>query len=110
MRGHGRGRGYVLPSDISGGQYGAIGGEHSHAITGVVNAGSSVVVVLCFRLRLIVSFCSADGWLEERPHLLGGGRQTAPYLVWGLVPEFAVVAIWFRTWNAQDTTSAHKDG
>ena len=38
----------MLPGDISGGQYGAVDGEHSHAVTGVVNAGSYVVAVLCF--------------------------------------------------------------
>ena len=71
----------MLPGDISGGQYGAVGGEHSHAVTGVVNAGSYVVAVLCFRLRLIVSLYSADGWLKERPHLPLGGRRTLSHLV-----------------------------
>ena len=40
----------MLPSNIAGGQYGAVGSEHSHAVAGVVDAGSNVVVVLCFRL------------------------------------------------------------
>ena len=34
LRGRGRGRGYVLPGDSPGGQYGAAGDEHSHAVTG----------------------------------------------------------------------------
>ena len=76
----------------------------------MVDAGSNVVAVLGFRLRLIVSLYSADGWLEERPHL-PGGRRTVPHLVWGLLsPEFAVVAVRFRTSHAQDTASVHKDG
>ena len=54
-------------------QHGAVGGEHSYAVTGVVNAGPYVVAVLCFRLRLIVSLYFVDGWPEERPHLPGGG-------------------------------------
>ena len=70
----------MLPGDISGVQYGAVGGEHSHALTGVVNAGSHVVAVLCFRLRLIISLYPENGWLEERPHLLEGGGQTIPHL------------------------------
>ena len=45
----------MLPGDISGGQCGAVGGKHSHVVTGVVNAGSYVVAVLFFRLRFIVS-------------------------------------------------------
>ena len=49
-----------------------MGSEHSHTVRGVVNAGSYVVAGFCFRLRLIVSLSSVDGWLEERPHLLGG--------------------------------------
>ena len=85
LRGRGRGRDYVLPGDISSGQYRAVGGEDSHAVTGMVNAGSYVVAVLCFRLQLILYLYSADGWLEERPHLAGGGRQTIPHLVWGIV-------------------------
>ena len=64
----------MLPGDFSGGQYGVVGGEHSHRVAGVVNAGAYVVAVLCFRLRLIVSLYSVDGWLEEGPHLPGGGR------------------------------------
>ena len=40
----------VLPSNIAGGQYGAVGSEHSHAVARVVDAGSDVVAVLCFRL------------------------------------------------------------
>ena len=78
-------RGYVSPGETSGGQFGAVGGEHSHAVTGVVNAGPSVVAVLCFRLRLIVSIYSANGWLEEWPNLPGGERRTVPHLVWGRV-------------------------
>ena len=71
--GRGRGRGYVLPGDISSGQYEAVGGEHSHAVTKVVNAGYYMVAGLCFLLRFIVSLCSVNDWLEERPHLPGGG-------------------------------------
>ena len=55
----------MLPGDIWGGQYGRVDGEHSHAVTGVVNTGSYVVAVLCLQLRLIFSLYSADGWLEE---------------------------------------------
>ena len=51
-----------------------MGGEHSHVVTGVVKAGSYVVAVLCFRLRLVVSRYSADVWLKERPHLPVGGE------------------------------------
>ena len=50
LLGCGRGRKDVLPSTIAGGQYGAVGSEHSHAVTEVVDAGSDVVAVLCFRL------------------------------------------------------------
>ena len=39
------------------------------------------------------------------------GRGGEPYHIYGdLSPEFAVVAVRFRTWHAQDTASAHKDG
>ena len=40
----------MLLSNIAGGQYGAVGSEHSHAVAGVVNTRSDVVEVLCFRL------------------------------------------------------------
>ena len=40
----------MLPSNIEGDQYGAVCSEHSYAVAGVVNAGSDVVAVLCFRL------------------------------------------------------------
>ena len=90
----------MLPGDISGGQYGAVGGEHSHAVTGVVNAGSYVVTVLCFRLRLIVSLCSADGWFEERPHLPRGGGEPYHISYRDLSPGFAVIAVRFRRWDA----------
>ena len=33
--------------DISGGLYEAMGGEHSHAVAGVFNAGSYIVVQAC---------------------------------------------------------------
>ena len=75
----------MLPGDISGVQYEAVGGEHSHAVTRVINAGCYVVTD--FRLRIIVSVCSVDSWLEERPQLPGGGRRTVPHLVWGLFPR-----------------------
>ena len=39
-----------MPCIIAGGQYGAVGSEHSHAVAGVVDAGYDVVAVLCFRL------------------------------------------------------------
>ena len=48
--GHGRGRRDVLPSNIAGGQYGAVGSEPSHTVAEVVDAGFDVVAVLCFRL------------------------------------------------------------
>ena len=51
----------MLSGDISGGQYGALGDEHSHAVTGAVNARFYVEAVLCFRLTLIDSLYSADG-------------------------------------------------
>ena len=60
----------MLPGDISGVQYEAVGGEHSHVVKGVINAGCYVVTG--FRLRIIVTLCSADSWLEERPQLPGG--------------------------------------
>ena len=50
LLGRGKGRRDVLPSNFAGGQYGAVGSEHSHAIAGVVGAGSGVVIVLYFRL------------------------------------------------------------
>ena len=50
LLGHGRGRGDVLPSNIVAGQHDAMGSEHLHAVAGVVDAGSDVVAVLCFRL------------------------------------------------------------
>ena len=40
----------MLPSNIAGGHYGAVGSEHPHAVAGVVGAGSDVVAVLCFWL------------------------------------------------------------
>ena len=40
----------MLLSNILGGQYGEGGSEHSHAVAGVVDAGSDVIAVLCFRL------------------------------------------------------------
>ena len=40
----------MLPSNIAGDPYGSVGGEHSHAIAWVVDAGSDVVAVSCFRL------------------------------------------------------------
>ena len=100
----------MLPGEISGGQYGAVGGEHSHAATGVVNAGPYVVAVLCFRLGFIVSLYSVDGWLEEWPHLPGGGSEPYHISFEDLSPEFVLVAVRFRTWHAQDTISAHKNG
>ena len=51
--GRGRGRRDVLPSNIADGQYSPVGSEHSHAVAEVVDAGSDVAAVLCFRLRLI---------------------------------------------------------
>ena len=48
--GRGRGTRDVLPSNIAGGQYDSVGSEHSHSVAGVVDAGSDVVAVLCFRL------------------------------------------------------------
>ena len=50
LLGRGRGRRDVLSSSIVDGQYGAGGSEHSHVAAGVVDAGSNVVVFLCFRL------------------------------------------------------------
>ena len=98
---------YVLPGDILGGKYGAVVGKHPHAVTGVVNAGSYIVAVLCFRLQLVVFLYSVDGWLEERPHLPGGGGEPYHISYRDLSAEFGVVAVRFRTWH---TTSAHKDG
>ena len=92
LQGRGRGRGYVFPGDISDGQYGAVGGEHSHAVTRVVNAGSYVVAVLCLRLQLIVYLYSADGWLEERPHHTTSHRGTCPQTL-----------LWLRGGSGRDT-------
>ena len=100
----------MLPSDISGGQYGAVGGENSHAVTGVVNAEFHVVAVLCFRLRLIDSLYSADDWLEEQPHLPEGEGKPYHISYRNLSPDFAMVAVRFRTWYAQGTALTHKDG
>ena len=50
LLGRERDRRDVLTSNFAGGQYGAVGSEHSHAVAGVVDAGSGVVVVLYFRL------------------------------------------------------------
>ena len=58
-----------------------VDGEHSHAVTGVVNTGFYVVTVLCFRLRLVVSLYFSDGWMKERPHLPGERMLTVPHLV-----------------------------
>ena len=38
----GRGRRDVLLIKIAGGQYGAVGSKHSHAVAGVVDVGSDV--------------------------------------------------------------------
>ena len=69
------------------------GGEHSYTVTGVVNAGS---YILCFGLRLIVSlYSSADGW---NGHASPGGGGEPYHISYGeLSPEFAVVAVGFRT-------------
>ena len=40
----------MLPSNIAGGQYGPVSSDYSHAVAGVVDAGSDVVAVLCFWL------------------------------------------------------------
>ena len=53
-------KGYVSPGETSGGQFGEMGGEHSHAVTGMIIVGPCVVAVLCFRLRLIVSLYSVN--------------------------------------------------
>ena len=42
----------MLSSDILGGQYGTMGGEHSHSVTGVVSAGSYVVLIAVLRFWL----------------------------------------------------------
>ena len=74
LLGRERGRRDVLPSNIAGGQYGAVGSGHSRAVAEVVDAGSDVVAVLCFRLWLTFSLYSVDGRLEERPYFPGEGR------------------------------------
>ena len=79
--GGGGGGGNHTTSGMGTSQYGAVGGEHSYAVTGVVNVGPYAVAVLCFRLRLIVSLYFVDGWLEERPHRPGGGG-VEPYHIW----------------------------
>ena len=48
---------------------------------------SYVVAVFCFRLRLIVSLYSADGWLEERPHTPGGGESNRTTSRMGTCPQ-----------------------
>ena len=50
LLGRRRGRRDVLPSNIAGGQYGAMCSENSRAVAGVVDAGSDVVAFLCFQL------------------------------------------------------------
>ena len=100
-----------MPGDIPGSQYGAVDGGHSYAVTGVANAGSYVVAIMCLRLQLIVPPYSADAWLEEWPYLPEGGWRTVYHISYGdLFPEFAVVAVRFRTWHAQDTASTYKGG
>ena len=100
LRGRGRDKGYVLPGDISCGQYGAVGCEHSHAVTKMVNAGSYVVAVLWFRLRLFVSFYSSDGWLEERSHLPGGGEASHTISLMGTCPQNL---LWLRCGSGRGT-------
>ena len=100
----------MLPGEISGGQYGAVGVQHSHVVTGVVHAGSYIVAVLCFRLRLVVFHYSSDGWLQERPQLPAEGGELDHISCGDVSPEFAAVPMRFRTWHAQGTASVHKDG
>ena len=72
--GAGKGQERRVTSNIAGGQYGAVGSEHSHTVAGVVDTGFDVVAVSCFRLRLIFSLYSVDGRLEERPYFPGERR------------------------------------
>ena len=89
----------MLLGSISDGQYGAVGGEHSDAVTGVVNAGSYVEVVLCFRLRLTVSLYSAYGLLEERPPPREGkANRTASRM--GTCPQNV---LWLRCGSGRGT-------
>ena len=72
LRGREKGRGYVLP-----GEFRVVSMERwavSTRMQSRVNTGSYVVADLSFRPRLIVPVYPANGWLEERPHLPGGGR------------------------------------
>ena len=64
----------MSPSDVAGGWYEAVSSEHSHAVTWVVNARPYIVAVLRFRLLLVVLLYTANGWFEERSHLVTGGR------------------------------------
>ena len=74
-------------------------GDHSHAVTGVVNAGSYVVDVLCFRLRRIASLFSVGGWLEEQPHLPGGGGANSTTFHIGTCPQ---TLLWLRGGSGRD--------
>ena len=56
LLGRERGRRDVLPSNIGGGQYGAVGSEHSHAVAGVVDTGSDVVAVFAIGCDLFSLF------------------------------------------------------
>ena len=55
-----------------------MGGDHSHAVTGAVNAGCYVAANLTFRLQLIVPLYDTNGWLDERSHLPGERRTAYP--------------------------------
>ena len=100
----------MLPGDILGGQCGAVGGEHSHAVTGVVNAGSYVIAVMCFWLKLVSLFI-LKRWLARGTATSPRGGGKPYHILYGdFSPGFAVVLVRFRTWHAQDIASAHKDG
>ena len=54
---------------------------------------------------------SMERWAVSTRMQSRGGEGKPYHISYGdLSPESAVVAIWFRTWNAQDNTLAHKDG
>ena len=100
----------MSPSDVAGGQYGAVSSEHSHATTWVVNTRPYIVAVSRSRLWLIVSLHTANGWFEERPHVSTGGGEPYHISYGDMSPGLAVVAVQLRAWHAHDAAPAHSDG
>ena len=75
LLGRGKGRRDVLPGNIAGGQYSAVGSDHSNAVVGVVDAGSDVAV------STILPFASRrySYWLQRFP-IEGNCTVPPPFL------------------------------